>query len=164
MSLFSRITILAFAFLVFSCGDDDEGPAYDFKDQTAQGLINGKSWSFVSGRSSVSNGELSVSLGADTDYVPCESFSINGLNIFFTVDNEVGLYELKFDFEDLDNSQTATFYDPDGGEFGLNIIAVEGAIEILSVSSSEVRGRLDIRDGDDNSSSVNGNFTVTLCE
>lgn len=157
--------LIGLSILIFSCGDDDDdGPAYDFKDQTATGSINGKSWTFVSGRADISDGTISIDLSADSDAVPCTTFSFDGPYIFFYIDNEIGVTELKFDFDDLDNSKTATFYDPDEGDFGLNIIAVEGAIEILSVSESEVTGRLDIRDGNDNSSSVNGTFTVEICE
>lgn len=165
MKQVSRIIFLSLVIFTFSCGDDeDSGPSYDFKDQTAQGQLNGKNWTFASGDADFGDGKISIELGADDDYVPCELFSISGPSIFFTIDNATGVTELVFDLEDFNNAKTATFYDPDEGDFGLNIIAVEGAIEILSISDTEVKGRLDIRDGDDNSSSVNGNFTVTVCE
>lgn len=165
MKLLSKLAMLSLIIVFFSCGDDDDdGPAYDFKDQIAQGTINGKSWTFESGRAEISNGELSIDLSADSESIPCETFFFDGLIIFFYIDNETGTTELNFDLNDFDNSKTATFYDPEDGESGLNIIATEGAIEILSITDTEITGRLDIRDGYDNSSSVNGNFTIELCE
>lgn len=165
MKQFSRLFLLSLAIFTFSCGEDDEeGSSYEFKDQTAQGTINDKSWTFISGKALIRDGKLSVDLGADEDFVSCESFHFNGSYIFFTLDEATGVSELKFDLNDFDNSQTATMYDPDEGDFGLNIIATEGAIEIISITDTEVKGRIDIRDGHDNSSSVNGNFTVPICE
>lgn len=164
MKLKSKALFLCIAILSFGCGDDDtDSPSYDFKDQVAQGSINGQSWTFVSGRASISDEKLSIDLAADSDAVPCETFSFAGLKIFFTVDNKVALTELFFDLENFEG-KTATFFDPDDGEFGLNIIAVEGAIEILSITDNEVKGRIDVRDGHDNTSSVNGNFTVEICQ
>ncbi|UXX80457.1 hypothetical protein N7E81_05005 [Reichenbachiella carrageenanivorans] len=168
-----QLSVVLFACLVlisFSCSEDEDGgsdSSYEFKEQVAQGTINDKDWTLGSGyASSSSNDRLSINLFGKDFETPCDVFSDRGVLIFFTLDNKVGVTELKFDFDDLDNSKTATFLDPDaGGDFGpLNIIATEGAIEILSVTDSEVKGRLDIRNGGDNTSSVNGNFTIDICQ
>ena len=161
MKKFSKIILLSIALLSFACSDDDEGPAYDFKDQTLQGLINSKSWAFVDGSAEISafdESKLSIELGAVELEDPCDIFGFSGLRVFFSIDNEVGLKELNFSFEE--EGQTVTLFDPEGT---LNIIATAGAVEILSISSTEVSGRIDARsEGSDDG--VNGNFTVSFCE
>jgi hypothetical protein len=90
---------------------------------------------------------------------PCEIFGFGeGDMVFFTVPNAVGLYKLKFSFSGGTDNQTATLFDT---EETLNVIATEGAIEILTITTAEVTGRLDVRS--DANNYINGNFTVTLC-
>lgn len=144
-----------------SCGDDDNGPSYEFKNQNLQGEINGQEWSFVDGTAEVSvfdDTQLSIDLGAVELDDPCNSFGLSGLSVFFSVDNEVGLTELSFSFDE--DGQTVTLYDPDGSQ---NFIASAGAIEILTITETEVTGRLDARYEGEDGNSVNGNFSVTFC-
>lgn len=162
MKLFSKLTLLSFTLLTLACSDDDEGPAYEFKDQVIQGQINGKPWSFVEGSAEISpfdDSDLSIELGAEDLEDPCDIFGSSGLRVFFTITNKVGLTELNFSFEE--GGQTVTLFDPEGT---LNIIATTGAVEILSISNTEVSGRIDARYEGDSGDGVNGSFTVPFCK
>lgn len=160
------IYLLAIIPLVYisSCSDDkddkDKGPKYSFEDQDLQGSINNKAYFFQSGTAEDSffeEGNLSIDL-SDVSYDDsCSEFFLEGLSVFFEVPAQTGIYELSLDFSSLDG-RTVTLYDPDET---LNIICSDGAIEIVSISNTEVTGRLDARY--DNESSVNGNFTVPYC-
>ena len=157
--------ILIPCFFLIACGgdddDDDGGYIYSFKNQNLQGIINGKSWTFIDGEAEedfFTAGKISIELGAVELTDPCNSF-LEGLRVFFSVNNTIGIYELQFDFDNTDNSQTVTLFDPDDGN--LNIIANQGAIEILTIEVDEITGRIDVYF--DEETNVNGNFSVTYC-
>jgi len=159
--------LLSFSILfIVSCSKDDEAGSggYEFKNQNAQGTIDGISFSFGEGTAEDSffnDGELSIDLFDDSEDITdiCDSFSFGDfVRVFFDVPNAVGVYELSFSLTDAENGRTVTLFNPANT---LNIIATEGAVEILSITDTEVSGRLDVRGGDDDS--VNGNFTVTIC-
>ena len=79
---------------------------------------------------------------------------------FFSVPNEVGIYKLKLNlncFTCADNF-TVTLFEKDGS---MNFIATDGAVEILTISDTQVSGRIDARY--DGNTFVNGNFTVSIC-
>jgi hypothetical protein len=161
----SSALILFFSFLI-SCGSDDSedtGPSYEFINQNTQGTIDGNSFDFGSGTVEVSpfdSNEFSLDLYDDSETFtdPCELFGFGDfVNVFFSVPNAVGLYELSIDFSGGNESRTVTLFNP---ETVLNIIATEGAVEILSISDTELTGRIDVRAGE---SFVNGNFTVVFC-
>lgn len=164
MKYSTSILLIALAIFQFSCSsdDDDDGSSYDFKDQIAQGAINDTDWTMMSGYASISNDNLSINLFGEKFDDPCNVFSDRGTYVFFTTNNEVKLRELKFDLDDAANSQSVTFYDPDA-EYQ-NSIASRGAIEILSITDTEVTGRIDARFREDGSSAINGNFTVEICK
>lgn len=127
-----------------------------------KGQINGKSWSFVDGSAEISSfddSKISIELGAQELEDPCDIFGSSGLRVFFSIKNEVALTELNFSFEE--SGQTVTLFDPEGT---LNIIVSTGAVEILSISDTEVSGRIDARYEGDSGDGVNGNFTVTFCK
>jgi hypothetical protein len=146
---------LLFIVVMIGCGKDDPQPTYKFKDQTAAGEIENVAWVFVEGKAEVNGEELSIDLMLDQIEAPCDIFGFpEGDFVFFTVPSSVGLYKLSFG----SNSQTATLLESD--EF-VNIIISEGAIEILTITETEVTGRLDLRF--DNTNYINGNFTVDLC-
>lgn len=153
--LFSAICTSLF---IISCNKDDEpGPSFEFKNQDLQGMINGTAWEIASGYAEDSPWEdtdLSIELTNVFYDDPCSEFILDGIQVFFDIPKEVGVYELKL----ATDGQTITLYDPDGS---LNTIVVEGAVEITSISDSEVSGRIDGRSDDDNH--VNGNFTVPFC-
>ncbi|MEO9966057.1 MAG: hypothetical protein ABJF11_09725 [Reichenbachiella sp.] len=163
MKTLARILFLSLIIINFSCSDDDDdgGPAYEFTNQNLQGQINGKSWSFVEGVAEVSpfdDTKLSIELGAEELESPCDLFALSGLRVFFSIPHEVALTELNFSLEE--GGQTVTLFDPDGT---LNIIATEGAVEILTITDTEVTGRIDAREGGGGEDGVNGNFSVTYC-
>jgi hypothetical protein len=132
---------------------------YNFIDQPLQGLIEGKAWEFKSG---IANYESLQRLfwfdfysALDTNQ--CDFDKPQTDYVFFAFDNlNIGLTELGL------FTQSATFYDRDSS---LNIIAFDGAIEILSVdtiNTMTITGRLDIRESSNNF--VNGNFSITYCK
>ena len=146
---------VVFAVVAIGCGKDDPKPSYEFKNQTASGKIEGVAWTFVEGRAEDNGDNISIDLMLEQSEAPCEIFGFGeGDVVFFTIPNAVGLYKLQMGA----NSQTATLFDED--DF-LNVIAVDGAIEILTITTTEVTGRLDVRS--DSNNFINGNFTVTLC-
>jgi hypothetical protein len=145
------------------CGDDDNGPSYKFKDQNASGEIDNVGWAYEDGFVEIDDDgsggtQLWIELTLAQSGEIC-SLVPEGDMVFFFVPNAVGVYKLKFDLSgNSDDSQTATLFDED--DFG-NFIATEGAIEIISITATEVIGRIDARcDGE---SYVNGNFTVSFC-
>jgi hypothetical protein len=78
-----------------------------------------------------------------------------GNNVFFYVDNAVKLTKLSFNNVD---SRTVTLFEDDDT---MNWIAAKGAVEITSITDTEVSGRIDAQYG--TNTFVNGNFTVPLC-
>ncbi|MBL7833825.1 MAG: hypothetical protein JNK18_07720 [Cyclobacteriaceae bacterium] len=148
--------------LTLACSDDDEkGSSYSFKEQDLQGEIEGGRWTYADGYVETTTLEgvesLSVNLMLTQTSGACETFSIEGDQVFFTVPNEVGLYKLSFNLGSF-SGQTVTLFDT---ETVLNTIATKGAIEILTITDTEVTGRIDARADKDNF--VNGNFTVSFC-
>lgn len=151
---------LIFMFLL-SCGDDDDG-SYSFKDQDLSGKIDGVSWTYADGYVEVDTHDdvdiLDVTLTLEQDGNICTGFP-EGDRVFFFVPNAVGIYKLYFKLSSFEG-QTVTLLDDDQNP-PLNIIATEGAIEILTITDTEVTGRIDARA--DKKSYVNGNFTVSFC-
>jgi len=159
--LLLQVSLLFTVLFVSACGDDDEeaGTSVNFLDQNVQGQIDGVSFSLGEGRADVINDELSIDFFDANEQIDdvCDFFGFGDeINVFFTVPNEVGLFPLNFDFTS--GGQTVTFFNPDGN---LNIFASDGAIEILTITDTQVTGRIDARAGDD---AINGNFTLTICE
>lgn len=167
-SLYTFQLIICFCLLIFisSCGSDDKedsGPAYEFLDQNLQGLIDGISFTYGEGTveaSSFEEGELSIDLYHSDEEITdiCDFFGFGEeVSVFFSIPAEVGIYELFIDFESFDG-QTVTLFNPDGA---VNNIASIGAVEILSITDTQVKGRMDATlDGE---STVNGNFTANFC-
>ena len=152
--------ILIFGGLILtSCGSDDEPSSkYNFEDQVAQGQIEGEAWSFKVGKAFLSedlDGNVIYSMRMygmqETFTEPCGEFA-DFNEVFFYLPTEIGLYELKF------GGRTATLL---FRETYYNILASDGAIEILTISDTEITGRLDIRSGENNF--INGNFRLDIC-
>ena len=145
-----------------ACGEDEEnGPSFEFINQNLQGSINGETWNFESGdagESTFDEGQLFVTLYGTMVEDPCEAFGVVGNSVFFSIPNEIGVHELHLNFEE-GSGQTATLFDDSET---LNIIATEGAIELISNTNGTLTGRMDAR-GNDNSA-VNGNFSVPICQ
>ena len=161
MNTFNKVSFLLILLsfvLITSCGDDeDNGPKYEFKNQSLQGQIEGEAWVFSSGIAEVSffdETDLSFELSSETFEDPCTEFILDGQRLLFDVPATVGVYELSF----TENGHTVTLYNPDTN---LNSIAVSGAVEILTITETEVTGRIDART--DSETFANGNFTVPFC-
>ncbi|MEP1097104.1 MAG: hypothetical protein ABJG78_18465 [Cyclobacteriaceae bacterium] len=162
---FTLLVSFSLLFLV-SCSKDDaaDGPGYEFIDQNAQGMIDGISFTFAVGTSEVRNDgeDLSVDFYDVTEELTdvCGFFGFgDSVSVFFSIPNAVGVYELSFSLDNLEDGRTVTMFNP---AKTLNILATEGAVEILSISDTEVTGRIDARAGDGDA--INGNFTLTICE
>ena len=161
MNTFNKVSFLLILLsfvLITSCGDDeDNGPKYEFKNQSLQGQIEGETWVFSSGIAEVSffeETDLSFELSSETFEDPCAEFILDGQKLLFDIPAVVGVYELSFS----ENGHTVTLYNPDTN---LNSIAVSGAVEILTITETEVTGRIDARA--DSETFANGNFTVPYC-
>lgn len=141
---------------IFSCKDDAETPSYSFKNQDASGKIGNVAWTYADGYADIFEGEIDVDLFLTQDGAEgCDVSSVDGDRVFFYIPNEVGVHRLNLSLED---GLTVTLFDDE--EF-MNYVAAEGAIEIVSVSDTEVTGKIDARvDGE---TFINGNFTVSLC-
>ena len=156
-----RIQLVLLSAFALSCGDDDdEGNSYSFKDQELSGEIAGDSWTYADGfvEESTFDDEsvLDISLFLAQDVPACETFGIEGDEVFFVIPNAVGLYKLSVSLNL--QGRTVTLLDKD--DF-TNYIAGEGAIEILAITETHVIGRIDARyDGNNH---VNGDFMVSFC-
>jgi hypothetical protein len=151
----SLVIVVAIAFT--SCGgDDDNSPSFKFKDQDARGKINNVAFAYADGFADVDTDEIRVTLTLEQPEDICENMP-EGNTVFFYVDNEVKLSKLFLDLNAFEGL-TVTLYQKEGSG---NYIASEGAIEILTITDTEVTGRLDARL--DSESFINGNFSVQRC-
>lgn len=146
---------------ISACGkDEDAGPSYSFIDQNLQGTVDGIPFTLKGGtfEDGFEDGEIFIDLyDINEQGEVCDLFFGEHVSVFFSIPNAIGLYELSFNLNSFDG-RTVTLYNPDNS---LNTIATEGAVEILSISATEVTGRLDARADENNA--VNGNFSAVLC-
>ena len=158
--LLFALALLMASTLIFSCSDDDDDSGYSFKEQTLQGQIGGDDWEFKVGTAEMQeNDTLWIDLYGVDDEDPCNNWNIEGDYLLFFIPAQVGVHELSFNWET--GGQTVTFYDESAT---MNNVAVEGAVEILSIdeTNGEVTGRIDAKIDGDNE--VNGNFTAVYCQ
>jgi hypothetical protein len=159
--MYTRIFTL-FLVLTFACSKKEEAPApaYSFKNQDAAGKINNVAWAYTDGYADVSSGQepfVHVKLFLAQSNKGCAITNATGNEVFFGLPAKVGLYNLNFNLSG-GTSYTATLFER---STFLNIIAGSGAIEILTLTGTEITGRMDARSDDQNS--VNGNFKVAIC-
>jgi hypothetical protein len=167
MKRLSLLLTLAAIVFISSCSEsEDPEAAYDFKEQVAQGQIEGDAWTFSAGKAFLTEDQegniiYSVNMYSDQETAGtsdvCRLFGADFDEIFFSIPTEVGVYELSFDLNS-SSSRTATLFDR---ENTLNVIVSDGAIEIIAVTETQVTGRMDIKSGSDNF--INGNFTLDIC-
>jgi len=147
---------------LISCGKDDEGPAYEFIDQPLQGKIGGVDFMMKDGKvyeGFFEEDEWYVEIyGENEPAAACDVEIAEKNYLFFNVPLEVGLYKLYFKLSTFEG-QLVNLYDVEDDDS--QNLASEGAIEILTISDTEVTGRLDARFNNQNR--VNGNFTVNFC-
>lgn len=161
--LWTLINGIGLCLLFASCSSsEDEAPAYNFTNQDLAGVIEGVSWTYGDGYADVTgegeNAKLHVTLLLPSEGEGCDILA-DGDRTMFSFPRYAGLHILKFDYNDVENSRTVTLFDD---EETMNVIATQGAVEITSITDTEVKGRIDARADDDNF--VNGNFTVPLCQ
>ena len=157
----SLLLIFSLAIL-FSCKDEEEKPTHTFKNQNLSGKIGNTSWTLNDGYADVygidEQSQVSVDLFMEAEEGEGCSALAKGNEVLFTLPNKVGLYLLKFELNDFENSVVVNLFEEDGY---INNLASTGAVEITAISDTQVSGRIDARI--DEESFVNGNFTVDIC-
>ncbi len=166
--------IIGVVLLIASAGcdtgnDGNGGSAYEFIERELQGVHSATAWVLASGYAedwvgaqwSIRLYDIEPTDGIDPWALGAYPFS-GYRNVFFDVPKEpdTGLYELSFSFSDDDF--TVTFYDP---AENLNVIADEGAVEILEIDTvgGTIRGRMHVWASADRSGyTINGNFSVSI--
>lgn len=157
-----KIQLILFTAFTFSCGDDDEKKAYSFKNQDLQGEIFGASWEYTDGhaREATVNEEdqLVFALYPAYDESVCNAMGNYGDFVSIGgVPREVGLYKLNTTDPDFP-IVVVSFFDVETGDA---VFVQEGAIEILTITETEVTARMDARK--DGGNHVNGTFVVPFC-
>jgi hypothetical protein len=166
----STILLAMLITLAISCKDDDtteKKSGYSFNDHTLQGMIGGVLWTQRSGfaTAEIVNGERVLGIDLIQNIATAEEGSDmmpEGNYVFFDVPDAVGIYELNINWDanlasGNDESQTVTLYNE---ATGVSHIATKGAVEILTITDTEITGRIDARS--EAGTYINGNFTVAL--
>jgi hypothetical protein len=162
-----RIKMLSlFLFVAFACSKTEETPTstYEFKNQDVTGKINSVAWTYADGYADVSSSssgsepKVRVNLVLAQPKKACDIFMVTGNQVVFSLPAKAGLYKLSFNLNG-GTGYTATLLE--NATIPNNLIASDGAIEILTLTSTEITGRMDARY--DETSFVNGNFKVTIC-
>lgn len=156
------IILLFFA----SCSKDDAGPSYAFIDQNLQGVIDGVQFEF-------GEGVVEASFSEENEYYftlydqneqydnVCNVFISELIYVAFNLPGEEGLYELYFDLTSFDGI-VVNLVNPNGEDDIPQIgLASFGAIEITSITTTEITGKIDASLDEENS--INGNFSVQFC-
>lgn len=155
------LLLIGLSAIVLSCGDDEK-PAYSFKNQDLSGKIGNAAWEYGDGYAEIygmeNDSQLQIDLFIEVDGEGCDVIP-EGNEVLFTVPNKVGVYKLKADLNDLENSLVVNLFEE---ETTMNHLASRGAIEILSITESQVTGRIDATVDDANL--INGSFTVSICQ
>jgi hypothetical protein len=155
------LTLLVIFAIACSKKEEAPVPAYSFKNQDVSGKINNVAWAYADGYADVTSGtdpKVDVKLLLTQSNKGCAITNATGNQVFFRLPAKVGLYTINFDLTGSTTSYTATLFEK---ATTLNIIANSGAIEILTLTNTEVTGRMDARS--DDKSFVNGNFKVAIC-
>lgn len=157
----SVLPVLIIVLSVLSCGEDDgKKKDHSFKDQDAQGKIAGNNWTYASGKFRYSDdGEsIYITLYNATEDPVCATSATAFIDISFPA--EPGLQEI----ENPGSPPVVVLLHEltvDTGAGPYMGVGKKGAVEILTITDTEVTGRMDVRES--NNSFVNGNFTVSFC-
>jgi hypothetical protein len=158
-----RYQIILIAAFLFSCSDDEgeDKNTYSFKDQDLSGEIGGEAWTYEDGfvdEDTYDSEEIwDFRLFLEQEESACDVLFAEGDQILFFVPRVIGLYELSLN-SSFEGRVVNLIEDED---VPVNNLASNGAIEILTVTETEITGRIDARLDRDNY--VNGNFTVSFC-
>jgi hypothetical protein len=148
--------------IAFACSKSEEtaAPAFSFKSQDAAGKIKSSDWKYADGFADKFNRGsdpfIDITLVETQPQKGCDIVIPTGNRVFFVVPAVVALYKLSPGLTG--NNYTVTLYEK---ATGFNVIVGTGAVEILSITATEVTGRIDAQA--DDKSFVNGNFKVTIC-
>ncbi len=156
--------------MLAGCGGGDDGgkdahQAPDYVDQTLQGQINGKPWTFASGRITKprpdeTSQRWDVSMLSDARENLCDEFQVRSTNELDVIFSVPALAVARTDMGFGESGQTVTLVDG-SLEIPLNTIAVAGFVEFTAVGAATVEGKM-VADGDDDDV-VNGKFSLTKC-
>ncbi len=165
---FNLILLMALcaALTIISCSSDDDGEPENqcepnFSTSVASGKFMGDPFTFVEGTASenfADETEFRVFLyGENVVGDACDGFNFEkpDSSIIFTVPMEVGVYPLTL-------TDNVTFNDASIVNEVNADLAICGAIEILSITDTEITGRLDASANAD--SELNGTFTLVRCD
>ena len=143
-----------------SCEEKKSDPSptatFNFKNQVAQGSIEGSTWMFKDGKASEESGGSSMGLSVElssTDYAnPCTEFALKTQIRFYVWEKvAVGVYDM----------------DKDGFANFIGVGFVAGGLEVTSITATTVTGKVDVKYTDTSTgitSQINGNFTVPFCK
>lgn len=152
----SLLIVLTASLVSCKDDDDDEKPSYSFKDQEAQGKVGNEDWTCIDGYAT-NDQFFVITLTLEEDGTGCGISAIPARdNVSFITELETGVYLL---------GTGSTIYSvtlTDADDLSNHHVALEGAIEITSITDTFVSGRLDARLDDGNY--VNGNFSVPICK
>jgi len=163
-ALFSTLTFTA-------CSDDNDDPdpeeenncEPEFATAVATGSFMGSAFTIVEGTADEDPFEADKYrynlYGEAVTGDPCDGFNFDKpkLSIIFSVPKEVGVYNLG-----VAAGNSVTFNDATVVNEVTADVAVCGAVEIISVSATEISGRVDAFAN--SNSDLNGVFTVQLCQ
>lgn len=158
--------IMALLLICASCKEDEADTG--FSDQPMAGKISDLAYTSTSGGGQAidwvfDESRVDITIGGELVSEPC-SYSYDGPVVSFIVLKEVGTYTLDEDWvSDASVGQYLVYLHPNGNSDPDDFIIVsDGAIEILSVTSESISGRVNARYDDQNF--VNGSFTVNYCD
>lgn len=153
-----------------ACGGDDDGDdpepdncAPEFATAVATGSFMGAAFTIVEGTAvedfADENNYRFTLYGETVTGDPCDNFNFDKpkLSIIFSVPKDVGVHNLG-----LGAGNSVTFNDATVTNEVNADVATCGAVEIISVSATEISGRIDAFFSA--ASDLNGTFTVTLCQ
>lgn len=160
LAMFSTLTFVSCS----SDDDEEEDPQNeclaDFSAGAATGLFMGDPFTVVTGTATENFAdatEFRITLYGETVMGDaCDGFNFEkpDSTIIFTVPMEIGVYDILF-------SNSVTFNDASVVNEVTAEVSTCGAIEILSISETEVTGRIDAKRNTD--SELNGTFTLERC-
>lgn len=162
-----------FLSLLISCKKDDtpietpqvSQPGYNFKEQNLQGMIEGQPWEFISGRANRTTfndqEEYAIALYSESAENSCMFLPKEDRVIFSIPSTGIsGVQQLKLDFSGNSDSRTITLYDVQQSN---NVIASEGAVEVVSIDTTNqvIELKIDARYDDQNF--INGKCKIQIC-
>lgn len=152
------LLLIVFGAGLICCSDDNDGddksPVYNFKDQDASGKINYQDFTYADGYANIDEETIQITLSLSQTTQGCAMGIPEGSHVFFFIEKAVKLTPLRL------GAKTVTLLEVDG-VMSWHWHASDGAVEIISITDTEVSGKIDARHGKE--TFINGNFTIPLC-